>query len=67
MGFEEKFYIKLNQNLWALVVAYGALGAAEYLHLKWLLWMSVVVSGGLSVSVLVTFGFYTYNYCKQKA
>ncbi len=67
MGLEEKLYIKLNQNLWGLVVAYVALGAAEYLHLKWLFCMSAVVSVGLSVSVLVTFGFYTYNYCKQKA
>jgi len=66
MGVEEKFNINLNQNLWALVVAYSGLGAGEYFHLCWLFRMSVIVSGALSLSVLITFAFYTYKYCKNK-
>jgi hypothetical protein len=66
MSVEEKFNINLNQNLWGLVVAYLALGAAEHYQLRWLFWLSVVVSVGLSISVLFTFAFYTWNYCKNK-
>ena len=50
MAIEDKFNVNLNQNLWALVVAYVALGAAEYWDLKWLFRLSLVVSIGLSIS-----------------
>jgi hypothetical protein len=66
MAIEEKFNINLNQNLWGLVAAYLALGAAEHWGLKWLFYLSLIVSIGLSISVLFTFAFYTVNYCKKK-
>jgi hypothetical protein len=67
MSVEDSFKINLNQNLWGLIVSYAALGASEYFKLGVLFWFSVVVAGGLSLSVLITFGFYTYNYCKHKS
>jgi hypothetical protein len=66
MALEDKFNVNLNQNLWGLVAAYVALGSAEHWGLKWLFFLSLVVSIGLSISVLVTFAFYTVNYCKKK-
>jgi hypothetical protein len=64
---EDKFHINLNQNLWGLVVTYGALGVAEHWRLHWLFCLSFVVAIGMSISVLATFSFYTVNYCKKKA
>jgi len=49
MAVEDKFNINLNQNLWALVVSYGALGAAEHWHLMWLLYLSLVTSIVLTI------------------
>jgi hypothetical protein len=67
MSIPEKLHINLNQNLWGLVVSYSALGAAEHWGLKWLFWPALVVSAGMSLSVLVTFAFYTWNYCRKKS
>lgn len=67
MPVEDKFYINLNQNLWGLVVAYAALGVAEHWGLRWLFRLSLVVAIGLSISVLFTVAFYTWNYCSRKA
>lgn len=66
MAIEDKFNINLNQNLWALVVAYAALGIAERWCLKWLLILSRVAAIGMTISVLLTFSFYTWNYCRAK-
>jgi hypothetical protein len=66
MAVEDKFDINLNQNLWGLVVSYAALGVAEHWGLKWLFWPSLIVAGGMSLSVLVTTAFYTWNYCWKK-
>jgi len=66
MTVDDKFNINLNQNLWGLVVAYAALGVAEHWCLPWLFRMSVVVAIGLSISVLVTAAFYTWEYCRKK-
>lgn len=66
MSAEDQFKINLNQNLWGLVVAFGALGAAEYLHLCTLFWFSAVVAGIMVLSVAVTTLAYTTTYWKNK-
>ena len=66
MSVEDKFHINLNQNVWGLVVAYLALGAAERYELKWLFRVSVALSIALTISVSVTSGFYTWRYCKKR-
>ena len=66
MALQDQLRVNLNQNLWALIVAYGALGAAEHWCLKYLLWPSLAASWILTGMVLVSFGFYTYHYCVRK-
>jgi hypothetical protein len=66
VALEDQFRINLNQNLWALVVAYGALGAAEHWCLKHLFWPSLIASWVLTVLVLASFGYYTHHYCVKK-
>ncbi len=63
----ESFKIDLNQNLWGLVVAYAALGAAEHWELKRLGCLSLIMAIGMTLSVLVTTLFYTVNYCRSKS
>ncbi len=67
MAIDDKFNINLNQNLWGLVACYAALGAAEHWKLCALFWLSVISSAGMTLSVLVTSAFYTWNYCRKKA
>lgn len=66
MAIEDKFNINLNQNLWGLIIAFTGLGIAERFGLKWLFWLSLFVSLGMSAFVLFAFGFYTVNYCARK-
>lgn len=63
----ESFKINLNQNLWGLVVAYAALGAAEHWGLKRLGYLSFIMTIGMTLSVLATTLFYTVNYCRSKS
>jgi hypothetical protein len=63
----DKFKINLNQNLWGMVVSYAALGVAEYWQLEALRWMSTIAAGVMTLSVLITTYFYTWNYCRNKA
>lgn len=58
--------LDLNQNLWALAIAYAALGAAESWGLKRLTVVACVMASLLSLSVAITTGFYTYEYCVRK-
>ena len=58
--------LRLNQNLWALVVAYAALGAAEYWDLNRLRCLALIMAVLLSVLVLVSMVFYTITYCVGK-
>jgi hypothetical protein len=67
VAIEDKFNINLNQNLWGLVVSYVALGVAEHWCLKWLFRLSLGVSIVMSVSILFTVLFYTWNYCHKRA
>lgn len=62
----DAFKINLNQNLWGVVVAFGALGLSELYNLKVLFWFSVVTSVVMTASILVTTFVYTYKYCKGK-
>ncbi|MDR3412911.1 MAG: hypothetical protein P4L87_18505 [Formivibrio sp.] len=66
MSAEDQFKINLNQNLWGLVVAFGALGAAEYFHLGTLFWFSAIVAVIMVLSVAVTTFAYTTNYWRNK-
>lgn len=66
MALQDKLDIKLNQNIWGLVVSYSALGAAEYWCLPRLRWFSIVIAGVFSISVVVCLVFYTYTYCVYK-
>jgi hypothetical protein len=67
VAVEDKLYINLNQNLWGLVVGYAALGISEHWCLHWLFRLSLIVSIGLSISVMFTVAFYTWDYCRKKA
>jgi hypothetical protein len=66
MVWQEKIDVKLNQNLWGLVAAYGALGAAEYWQLKRLCWLSAITAVGMIISVAITTIAYTYDYWIHK-
>lgn len=66
MDIEDKVDVKLNQNLWGLIVAYAALGAAEHWGLRFLFWPALIAAWGLSVLVLIAFVFYTIHYCARK-
>lgn len=66
MSVDDKFRINLNQNLWGLVVAFGALGAAEHYKLCALFWFAVAASVIMVLSVAVTTLAYTKNYWKEK-
>jgi len=67
MSLEDKFNINLNQNLWALVVALGALGVADHYHLSWwFLWLARILATFMTLSVAAGFFFYTVHYCARK-
>ena len=66
MGIEDKFNVNLNQNLWALVVAYAALGVAEHWCLPWLFKLSRIAAIIMTASVFFTGIAYTWNYCRAK-
>ena len=66
MSAAEQFKINLNQNLWGVVVSFGALGAAEYYKLSTLFWFAVVVAVVMVASIAVTTLAYTINYWKNK-
>jgi hypothetical protein len=66
MAVEDKFNINLNQNLWGLVVAYAALGIAEHLGLRRLGCLAFIASIGLTISILFTAAFYTWDYCQKR-
>jgi len=42
-------------------------GVAEHWCLRWLFRLSLVVAIGLSISVLLTVAFYTWNYCRKRS
>ena len=66
MAIPDQFKIHLNQNLWGLVIAFAALGAAEHWCLKWLFCLSAITSIGMTASVLVTTLAFTIDYWKKK-
>jgi len=63
---QEQFKINLNQNLWGLLVGFGALGVAEQYKLCTLFWFAVAISVVMVSSVTVTTFAYTTNYWKNK-
>ena len=58
--------LKLNQNLWGLLLSLGALGASEYFHLYWLQKFSFGLTIISALSYVVTLTAYTYDYAKRK-
>ena len=62
----EPFKINLNQNLWGLVVGLIGLGVAEHFNLCRLLWLSLVMSVVMVVSVSITTYAYTINYWRSR-
>lgn len=66
MSVEDKFDVKLNQNVWGLVIGFAALGAAEHWCLRWLFRLSLVASFGAIVSVAITMAAYTRHYWNRK-
>jgi hypothetical protein len=66
MAIEDKFNINLNQNCWALVIAYAALGAAEHWTLGHLQWLARILAVATTLSMIATLVAYTWNYCKKK-
>ncbi len=65
-AIDENIKVKLNQNLWGLLLSFVGLGAAEYYHLCTLYWFSLVVSVIMTLSIAVTTIAYTVNYWKNK-
>jgi len=65
-GPEDQFKIKLNQNLWGLLLGFVSLGLAEYYHLYTLFGFACVISVIMTLSVVVTMLAYTINYWKDK-
>ena len=66
MALQDKLDIKLNQNLWGLVVSYSAVGAAEHWCLSGLRCLSLVIAVVFTISVVICLIFYTYTYCVYK-
>jgi thiamine transporter ThiT len=67
MSVEDKFNVNLNQNLWALLVSYAALGAADHYHLSWwFLWLARILATLMTASVVAGVLFYTVHYCARK-
>ena len=66
MASDVKIKLKLNQNLWGLIVAYAALGIAEYQGLKCLSKWAWVLSVVMTLSLVVTTFAYTWRYCANK-
>ena len=62
----EPFKINLNQNLWGLIVAFSALGTAEYFKLGTLFWFAVVVSVIMVLSIAATTLAYTIKYWRNR-
>jgi len=60
------FKINLNQNLWGLVLALAALGAAEHFNLPTLYKFAVAIAVVMTVSVAITTFSYAVKYCKNK-
>jgi hypothetical protein len=66
VNIPENVKVSLNQNLWGLLLSFGALGASEYFHLTVLFWLASVASVAMLLSVIVTTAAYTIRYCKNK-
>ena len=61
-----KIKLKLNQNLWGLIVAYVALGIAQHRELKYLSMLAMVLSAVMTLSLIVTTIAYTGRYWRSK-
>jgi cytochrome c oxidase subunit IV len=60
--------LKLNQNLWALLLSLGALGAADYFKLSATFrWLSLILAIVMTLSVLVTTAFYRFITVRKNA
>jgi hypothetical protein len=62
----DQFKVKLNQNLWGLVVSFGALGVAEYYSLSTLFWFAAVASMIMTISLGFTTWAYTVKYWQER-
>lgn len=57
--------IKLNQNLWFLLISFLSLGFSEYYELPKLIAFSLVSGFVALMSVIITTFFYTIRYSKK--
>ena len=62
----DKTEVKLNQNVWVLLVSYAALGAAEHWQLTRLRCLALIMAVLLTILVSASMAFYTYEYCVRK-
>lgn len=60
------FNPKLNQNLWAVVVALGTIGVAEYFNLYTLYWVGIILCAITILSLIFTLTAYSINYWQHK-
>lgn len=58
--------LKLNQNLWLLLISFVSLGASEYFCFEYLLIFSMIITILATLSLCFTVTFYTYHYCRKK-
>lgn len=66
MAAQDKVDIKLNQNLWCLVVGFAALGASLRWGLCELFWPAYLFTWGAGILVFISCVFYTWHYCVRK-
>ncbi len=65
-NLSENFKIKLNQNLWGLLISLGFLGISEYFKLCVLFWLSIIPAIAMILSICFTTYAYTKNYLDKK-
>jgi len=65
-NISDSFKINLNQNLWPLIIGLLSLGISEYYKLCVLFWFAFIICFFMTISVIITFCFYTYRYAVNK-
>lgn len=66
MAMTDKLDVKLNQNLWVLIISFASLGCGEYYEIKTLTSFATYICWISSISITVTLGVYTIVYIRNR-